>query len=69
MLSRLLEHPSADTFDITVLVRDGKKAQILESQFGVKAAVGTHQEHEKIEGLVENAHIVFHLVSFGSNGR
>ncbi|TFK90669.1 NAD-P-binding protein [Polyporus arcularius HHB13444] len=61
VLSRLLEHPSADTFDITVLVRDGKKAQILESQFGVKAVVGTHQEHDKIEGLVENAHIVFHL--------
>ena len=63
MLARLLEHPSTDTFDITVLVRDANKAQILESQFGVNAVVGTHQDLDKIESLVENAHAVFHLVS------
>ncbi|RPD59610.1 NAD-P-binding protein [Lentinus tigrinus ALCF2SS1-6] len=61
VLVRLLEHPSAETFDITVLVRSAEKAKILESQFGVKAVVGTHQDLNKIESLVENAHVVFHL--------
>ena len=62
MLIRLLEHPSAAIFDITVLVRDGSKAKTLESQFGVKAVLGTHQDLDKIERLIENAHAVFHLV-------
>ncbi|RPD75004.1 NAD-P-binding protein [Lentinus tigrinus ALCF2SS1-7] len=61
VLIRLLEHPSAETFDITVLVRSAEKAKILETQFGVKAVVGTHQDLDKIESLVENAHVVFHL--------
>ena len=62
MLIRLLEHQNAATFDITVLVRDGSKAKTLESQFGIKAVVGTHQDLDKIERLAENAHVVFHLV-------
>ena len=62
MLIRLLEHQNAATFDITVLVRDGSKAKTLESQFGVEAVVGTHQDLDKIEHLAENAHVVFHLV-------
>ena len=62
MLIRLLEHPSAATFDITVLVRDGSKAKTLKSQFGVKAVLGTHQDLDKIECLAENAHVIFGLV-------
>ncbi|TFK90670.1 NAD-P-binding protein [Polyporus arcularius HHB13444] len=61
VLARLLEHPSADTFDITVLLRSASKAKILQSQFSVKTVIGTHQDYDKIETLVENAHIVFHL--------
>ncbi|KAI0701895.1 NAD-P-binding protein [Cerioporus squamosus] len=61
VLARLLEHPSADTFDITVLLRSEGKAKILESQFGVKAVIGTYQDYDKIESLVEDAHFVFHL--------
>ncbi|KAI0701894.1 NAD(P)-binding protein [Cerioporus squamosus] len=61
VLARLLEHPGADTFDITVLLRSESKAKILKSQFGVKAVIGTHQDYDKVERLVENAHVVFHL--------
>ncbi len=62
MLSRLLAHPSANTFDITVFVRDAKKAEIAESKFGLKAVVGTLADVDKIEALAENAHVVFSCV-------
>ncbi|RPD82721.1 NAD-P-binding protein [Lentinus tigrinus ALCF2SS1-7] len=61
VLARLLSHPSASTFDITVLVRNAEKAKILESKFPVKAVVGSHQELDKVESLAENAHVVFEL--------
>ncbi|KAI0331860.1 NAD-P-binding protein [Cubamyces sp. BRFM 1775] len=60
VLERLLKHPSANTFDITVIVRNAEKAKILESKFGVKVVVGTHQDLDKLETLAENAHVVFH---------
>ncbi|KAL7278983.1 hypothetical protein ACG7TL_006815 [Trametes sanguinea] len=60
VLERLFKHPSANTFDITVIVRNAEKAKILESKFGVKAVVGTHQDLDKLEVLAENAHVVFH---------
>ncbi|KAL7278981.1 hypothetical protein ACG7TL_006813 [Trametes sanguinea] len=60
VLQKLLQHPNASTFDITVLVRNAEKAKILESKFGVKVVVGTHQELDKLESLAENAHVVFH---------
>lgn len=63
VLSHLLKHQSRGTFDITVLVRSASKAKILESKFGVKTVLGTHQELDKVEGLVEHAHIIFHLVT------
>jgi len=59
VLNRLLEHPAASTFDITAYLRNADKAKILESKFGVKAAVGTHAELDKLEALAENAHVVF----------
>ncbi|OSC98275.1 NAD-P-binding protein [Trametes coccinea BRFM310] len=60
VLQKLLQHPNASTFDITVLVRNAEKAKILESKFGVKVVVGTHQELDKLESLAENADVVFH---------
>ncbi|TBU33513.1 NAD(P)-binding protein [Dichomitus squalens] len=61
VLARLLSHPSANTFDITVIVRSPEKAKILKEKFDVNAIVGTHAELDKIESLVENSHVVFHL--------
>ncbi|KAI0360218.1 NAD-P-binding protein [Trametes cingulata] len=60
VLERLLKHPSANTFDISVIVRNPEKAKILESKFGVNVVVGNHQELDKLESLAENAHVVFH---------
>ncbi|CDO74490.1 hypothetical protein BN946_scf184979.g45 [Trametes cinnabarina] len=59
VLERLLKHPNANTFDITVLVRNAEKAKILESKFGVRVVVGAHQDLDKLEACSENAHIVF----------
>ncbi|PIL35390.1 hypothetical protein GSI_02116 [Ganoderma sinense ZZ0214-1] len=61
ILHRLLTHPNADTFEITVLVRNPEKARILESQFGVKTIVASHAEHDKIEQIVEANHVIFHI--------
>ncbi|CDO74489.1 hypothetical protein BN946_scf184979.g44 [Trametes cinnabarina] len=60
VLERLLKHPSSNTFDITVIVRNAEKAKILESKFGVNVVIGTHQDLDKLEACAENAHIVFH---------
>ncbi|KAJ8481047.1 hypothetical protein ONZ51_g6272 [Trametes cubensis] len=60
VLQRLLDHPKAGTFDISVIVRNAEKAKILKSKFGVNAVVGTHQDLDKLEALAENAHIAFH---------
>ncbi len=62
VLARLLEHPNASAFDITVFVRDARKAGIAESKFGLKAIVGTLADEDKLESLAENAHIVFSCV-------
>ncbi|KAH9887370.1 NAD-P-binding protein [Cubamyces lactineus] len=60
VLQRLLDHPKADTFNISVIVRNAVKAKVLQSKFGVNAVVGTHQDLDKLEALAENAHVVFH---------
>ncbi|EJF64808.1 NAD(P)-binding protein [Dichomitus squalens LYAD-421 SS1] len=65
VLARLLSHPSANTFEITTIVRSAEKAKILKEKFGVNAIVGTHAEHDKIESLAENSHVVFHLADAG----
>ncbi|CCM05824.1 uncharacterized protein FIBRA_08058 [Fibroporia radiculosa] len=59
VLTRLLHHPSAATFDITVFVRSAEKAKLLEKKFGVKAVVGTHADSDKLEALAEQSHVVF----------
>ncbi|KAI0701874.1 NAD-P-binding protein [Cerioporus squamosus] len=63
VLQRILQHPSANTFDITALVRDAGKAQLLETNFGVKAVVGSMEELEKLTQLAEKAHIVVQVAN------
>ncbi|KAI0648486.1 NAD-P-binding protein [Trametes meyenii] len=58
VLQRLFEHPNRQNFDITTLVRNADKAKILETKFGLRTAVGSLQDHEKLATLAENAHIV-----------
>ncbi|KAI0766951.1 NAD-P-binding protein [Trametes elegans] len=60
VLQCLLEHPSASTFNITLLVRNAAKGDILRSTYGVDVVVGNHQELGKLESLARNAHVVFH---------
>ena len=62
VLSRLIEHSKAVSFELTTLVRSAEKAKILQDKFGVKAVVGTFQDLDKISDLAKNAHVVFHLV-------
>ncbi|KAJ3479450.1 hypothetical protein NLI96_g9047 [Meripilus lineatus] len=59
VLYRLLSHPKANTFDITVFVRDARKAGVAESQFGVNAVIGSLADENKLEALAEKAHVVF----------
>lgn len=61
MLSRLLSHPSKDTFEITTLVRSEEKAKKLES-FGIKTVVGSYEDTALVERLAEDAHVVFSCV-------
>ncbi|KAI0737090.1 NAD-P-binding protein [Daedaleopsis nitida] len=61
VLARLLNHPKAKAFDITVLVRNADKAKILESKFGVEAVLGTRQEYDKIHDLAMQSQVVFQL--------
>ncbi|KAI0668324.1 NAD-P-binding protein [Trametes maxima] len=58
VLQRLFEHPNRQNFDITALVRNTDKAEILEAQFSLKTVVGSLQDHEKLSTLAEDAHIV-----------
>ncbi|GJE90825.1 NAD(P)-binding protein [Phanerochaete sordida] len=62
VLARLLQHPQAQDFDITALVRNKDKAQKLEA-FGVRAVVGSYKDdHTLVEKLAEDAHVVFQIV-------
>jgi len=60
VLHKLLSHPSADTFDITALVRSEEKAKKLE-KFGVHSVIGSFNDSALVEKLAENAHVVFSL--------
>ncbi|KAJ7495506.1 NAD(P)-binding protein [Mycena latifolia] len=57
VLARFLAHPRANTFDITVLVRDPKKAAKFE-ELGVHAVVGSHSDAELVEKLASEADVV-----------
>ena len=62
VLYRLLQHPSAKTFDITALVRSPEKVKKLES-FGVKGVVGSLDDYDLVEDLVSKAHVIIDTVS------
>ncbi|EPQ59897.1 hypothetical protein GLOTRDRAFT_28879, partial [Gloeophyllum trabeum ATCC 11539] len=58
VLQRLLEHPKAQSFEITTLVRNPDKAKLLET-FGVKPVIGSHSDTDKLEALAKEANVVF----------
>ncbi|GBE88351.1 hypothetical protein SCP_1301660 [Sparassis crispa] len=58
VLTRLMKHPNASNFDITVLVRSEEKAKKLEA-FGVHTVIGSFGDTEKLEALASKASIVF----------
>lgn len=60
-LTRILEHPKFNTFEVTALVRSQEKAKLLET-FGVKPVVGDLNDAELLESLAEKAHVVFSTV-------
>ena len=62
VLARLLAHPDAKNYDITVLVRSEDKAKKFET-FGVSAIVGSFTESKLVEELSEQAHAIFSIVS------
>ena len=64
MLARLLAHPNADVFEITVLVRSEDKAKKLQA-FGVNAVIGSLGDSELVKQLAENADVLFTIVSSG----
>ncbi|CAL1716972.1 unnamed protein product [Somion occarium] len=57
VLARLLAHPSAKSFDITVVSRRQEKADKL-AYFGVKAVVSSMDYYALLEDYVAKAHIV-----------
>ncbi|KAL1940276.1 hypothetical protein VTO73DRAFT_9228 [Trametes versicolor] len=60
VLGRLLQHPSADTLDITVFTTLEDKGKVLESRFPLlKVVYGSRQHIDQVETLAETAHIVF----------
>ncbi|KAJ7452847.1 NAD(P)-binding protein, partial [Mycena latifolia] len=61
VLTRFLAHPRANTFDITVLVRDPKKAAKFE-ELGVHAVVGSHSDAQLVEKLASEADVVIAMV-------
>ena len=64
VLSRLLSHPSRDTFEITALVRSEDKAKKLQA-LGVNAVIGSLGDSELVKQLAENADVLFTIVSSG----
>ncbi|KAJ7242688.1 hypothetical protein C8J57DRAFT_1367366 [Mycena rebaudengoi] len=60
ILRRLVEHPRAATFEITLLVRDPLKEQKLSSLgLGLKVVVGSHADTTLLEALSSEADVVF----------
>ncbi|GJE96185.1 NAD(P)-binding protein [Phanerochaete sordida] len=60
VLAKLLKHPSADTFDITALVRSEDKAAKL-NKLGVRTVIGSYKDVALVERLSEAAHVVFSM--------
>ena len=65
-LSRLLTTPSLlDKIDLTLYLRDARKAKRFTDEFGLKTIVGTLADLDKLEAASEQAHIVVSIVSPG----
>jgi nucleoside-diphosphate-sugar epimerase len=60
VVTRLLEHPSASSFQITALVRSADKAAKLES-VGLKTAIGSLDELDKLTKLSSEADVVISM--------
>ncbi|GJE97532.1 NAD(P)-binding protein [Phanerochaete sordida] len=61
VLSRLLAHRGAHSFQITALVRSPDKGKILQDQFGVHSVVGSTEDTTLLERLSAEAHVVFSM--------
>ncbi|KAJ3558023.1 hypothetical protein NM688_g1161 [Phlebia brevispora] len=60
VLVRLLAHPDAKGYEITVLVRSEEKAKKLQ-EFGVKTIMGSFDDNSLVESLAEEAHVIFSI--------
>ena len=61
MVSRLLDHPQAASFEIKALIRSKEKSSAFE-KVGIQAVVGSLDELEKVEALASGADVVFSMV-------
>ena len=61
-----MNHPIADSFEITALLRNEEKAKALESKFRVKTLLASHSEHDKIEDAVAANYVILHIVRTSS---
>ena len=61
MLSRLLKHPNAASFNITALVRSPEKAEKLQT-LGVSSVVGSYSDLALVEKLSAKADVVIATV-------
>jgi len=62
VLTRLLEHPKRDTFDITILISAASKVKAFEF-FGLNVVVGSLDDADLLERLAYESDIVFQSVS------
>jgi pyrroline-5-carboxylate reductase len=58
ILTSLLSHPDASSFTITAIVRDAAKAARLKAEFGVRGAVGSHNDRALVEPLAYESDVV-----------
>ncbi|KAI0739622.1 NAD(P)-binding protein [Daedaleopsis nitida] len=64
VLQRISEHPKANTFDITALVRNADKAKLIEATLPhVKTVVGALQDLDKLTELSAQSHVVIHTAN------
>jgi uncharacterized protein YbjT (DUF2867 family) len=58
ILTSLLSHPNASSFTITAIVRDAAKAARLKTEFGVRGALGSHNDRALVEPLAYESDVV-----------
>ena len=61
VVSRLLDHPQAASFEIKALVRSKEKCSAFE-KVGMQAVVGSLDELDKVEALASGADVIFSMV-------